>query len=133
MNAVARWLGRKAVLYLCLVLALAFFVLLWPTIKSELSGNTVRADLMSPNQIISELRTARAETQKRLTTNIESLRKTSEAGLAQRLQAATLELEEAKSQREKTGSLFDRFRPSKFSKSGASICASPSWSSRSLP
>lgn len=104
MTALLRWLGRKAALFLILVVAVAFFSLVWPNLS---------ADLKSPGQVKQELAQARDDAQQGLTARAGAMRGASEAALAERLATAKALLAEAERQQRAAGGLFDRFRPSK--------------------
>ena len=47
MKSALGWLGRTGLLYLVLCLATAFYLLAWPAISSQLSGENLRQDAMS--------------------------------------------------------------------------------------
>lgn len=104
MAALLGWLGRKAALFLILVVAVGIFTLVRPTLG---------ADLKSPGQVKQELTAAREAAQRDLSGKVEGMRGANEAARAERLAAARVQLAEAERQRRAPGGLFDRFRPSK--------------------
>lgn len=110
MSGFSRWLGRKASLFVILVLAVGFFTLVWPNIRS---GETLTADLMSPGQIRQELLAARIEAQKRLQRNVESFRYASRAQQQRRLTQATTELDAVRRRRHEFNGFLDGIRPSR--------------------
>lgn len=113
MSAFPRWLGRKAVLFVILVLAVGFFTLVWPNIRSGLSGETLTADLMSPDQMRDELAAARIDAQRRLQRNVEDLRNASQAEQQRRLTEATAQLGTARRRRQEFNGFLDGVRPSR--------------------
>lgn len=110
MSGFPRWLGRKAALFVLVVLAVGFFTLVWPNIRS---GQTLTADLMSPDQLRQELASARGEAQKRLQRNVESFRNASQAEQQRRLTQATNELGAALRRRQEFDGFLDGIRPSR--------------------
>lgn len=66
MKALFGWLGRKTALFLILVVAVAFSVLVWPNLRLSRSAYAFSEELMSPAQVKAELVSARADTQQRL-------------------------------------------------------------------
>ena len=113
MSALARWLGRKAALFVILVLAVGFFTLAWPAVRSGVANGDFAADWMSPAQLRAELDAARATTQLQLEQDVDAFRTLGEAEQARRLATATAQLAEARRRRQAAGGFLDRFRPSK--------------------
>lgn len=113
MRALTRWLGRKAILYVLLVLAVGFFTLAWPHIKPSFAGDTFSRDMMSPAQVKAELQFQREQAQERLEMSVKRQRAASDAEYARRLQAAQAALTEAINKRQENASFLDRVRPSK--------------------
>lgn len=103
--------GGEGAAYVLLAVAIGFFTLSWPNIRSGLSVGSLRTDLMSPAQLRDQVVELRAQTQLDLNQEAERLRSLGTAEHTQYLARTRQELAEAKLKREASKGLFPAIRP----------------------
>ena len=111
MKALFGWLAGKALLYIVLAVAIAFFTFAWPSIRSGLSGEALRTDLMSPAQLKTAVVGMRTEAQADLERDAHRIRTLGAAEHATYLARTREELAEAKRQRQADKGIFPAIRP----------------------
>ena len=112
LRAVAGWLGRTGFLYLLLCAAVAFYVFAWPGLKSEFSGDTLRQDVMLPEQLQQELGRDREQVRGALDGQLDTWRDAGPEVIETRRQAVQTELREIDAALDERDGWFDSIRPS---------------------
>lgn len=113
MKSALGWLGRTGLLYLVLCLATAFYLLAWPAISSQLSGENLRQDAMSIGAVREVLVREQAEAQTALETRAEAMRTASRSALETRLEAVTVRKTELEESAQDSEGWLDSVRPSR--------------------
>ncbi len=113
MKSVLGWLGRRTLLYVAILAALGFYVLVWPSASTYVDQGSLRQDIVSGESLSAQTRSALAVSVSRweaLGENIETL---PGDALAARLKAAQSDLDRLQAEAREGGGWLDSVRPSR--------------------
>lgn len=113
MKSVLGWLGRRSLLYLAIVAALAFYVLAWPSVSNYIGQGSFRQDIASTEGLSARTGEALAASVKRWNALGDEIADLPGETLAARLQEAEARLANLQAEQSEGGGWLDSVRPSR--------------------
>lgn len=113
MKSVLGWLGRRTLLYLAIVAALGFYVLVWPSASTYVGQGSFRQDIASGETLSAQTQSALAASVSRWEALGEDIQSLPGDALAARLKSAQADLERLQAEENQGGGWLDSVRPSR--------------------